>query len=204
MLVRHGETAWSKSGQHTGRTDIALTETGEQQGRSAGAIVRSVLAGATPARVLSSPRQRAVRTAELAGFPPNEVTEALAEWDYGDLEGRTSAQIHAELPGWTIWRGPVPGGEDADAITARLDGLLKDIAGDYDRAPVVLFSHGHACRCLAARWLGEPITFGRYLALGTGAVSVLGFEHDRPVLVHWNLDAVVTPSTVIPSMEAPA
>lgn len=199
ILVRHGETEWSRLGRHTGRADIALTDVGERQAVSAGNLVRAVLAGAEPVLVISSPRQRARRTAELAGFAPGLVTEDAAEWDYGDLEGLTSPQIAESQPGWTIWSGQVPGGEDAAAVTARMDRLLATAAiaaetavGDGGTAPVgpvVVFSHGHAGRCMVARWLGEPVTSGRHFKLGTGAVSSLGFEHDDPVILHWNLDS---------------
>ena len=125
----------------------------------------AVLAGTTPALVLSSPRTRALRTAELAGFPATETTEDAAEWDYGDFEGRTSDDIRQTYPGWTIWNGPVPGGEDAAAVTVRVDRLLQHVHETRaDRAgPVVIFSHGHASRCIAARWLREPVTFGSHL-----------------------------------------
>jgi probable phosphoglycerate mutase len=193
ILVRHGETEWSKSGKHTGRTDVPLTEAGQEQARAAGLLIRAVLGSAEPALVISSPRQRALRTAELAGFEPTTVTAAAAEWDYGDLEGKTSAEIQRQLPDWSIWAGPVPGGEDADAVTRRIDGLLAQIKPVTQIGPVLVFSHGHASRCIAARWLAEPVTSGRHYWLGTGAVSSLGQEHGRPVLLRWNLDKSVIP-----------
>jgi probable phosphoglycerate mutase len=192
VLVRHGETEWSRSGRHTGRTDIDLTATGEDQARATGRLIGAVLAGAEPAQVISSPRRRALRTAELAGYRPTEVTEAAAEWDYGSLEGLTSAQIAQRYPGWSIWDGPVPGGEDADAVTKRFDALLTAISDHRDPGPALVFSHGHAIRCIAARWLAEPVTAGRHYALGTGAVSALGFEREQPVLLRWNLDNSMT------------
>jgi probable phosphoglycerate mutase len=193
VLVRHGETDWSRTGQHTGRTDVALTATGEQQAVAAGKLVRRLLAGRPPAVVVSSPRQRARRTAELAGFEPDLVTEDAAEWDYGELEGLSSAEIGQRLPGWSIWDGPVPGGEDAGQVGARLDRLLARLAELVEpAAPILVFSHGHASRCLAARWLGEPVAGGRHYRLDTGAVSSLGYEHGRPVILHWNLDKTVS------------
>jgi broad specificity phosphatase PhoE len=193
VLVRHGETEWSRSGQHTGTTDIPLTGRGERQARAAGPLIRAMLGSTPPALVLSSPRQRARRTAELAGFEVDETAPDAAEWDYGDLEGRTSAEIARDFPGWSVWTGPIPGGEDAAAVTARLDRLLATVADRLARheesGPVLLFSHGHAIRCLAARWLGEPVTAGRRLWLSTGAVCSLGYEHGQPAVLHWNVDS---------------
>jgi probable phosphoglycerate mutase len=196
VLIRHGETEWSRSGQHTGSTDIALTEVGEQQARAAGPLIRGVLGATKPALVLSSPRQRARRTAELAGFEVDEISDDAAEWDYGDLEGLTSPEIRKRWPDWSVWSGPVPGGEDAEAVTARFDRLLARIAERYETeqlsGPVLVFSHGHAIRCLAARWLGDPVSCGRRFWLGTGAVSSLGYEHGGPVVLRWNVDATVS------------
>lgn len=197
VLVRHGETEWSRDGRHTGRTDIPLTEAGEQQAAAAGLILRQLLGSSQPAEVISSPRQRAMRTAQLAGFAPQLITEDAAEWDYGDFEGLTSEQIRRQIPHWNIWDGPVPGGESAAQMSARVDRLLADIERGLARAgdrPVLVFSHGHASRCIAARWLGEDVTGGRHYWLGTGAVSSLGFEHDRPVILRWNLDKSVIES----------
>lgn len=194
VIVRHGETEWSRTGQHTGRTDIALTEHGEQQARAAGPLIAAVLGDRRPQLVLSSPLQRASRTAELAGYPPDELTIDAAEWDYGQLEGLRSAEIVQRYPDWSIWDGPVPGGEDAEQVTVRIDRLLDRVrAADPLRAgSVLIFSHGHASRCVAARWLAEPVTAGQHFRLDTGAVSSLGYEHGRPVILHWNLDKAVT------------
>jgi broad specificity phosphatase PhoE len=186
VVVRHGQTEWSRTGQHTGRTDLPLTPTGEQQARAAGATVRAVLAGQPPALVLSSPRQRAWHTAELAGYPPDELTEDAAEWDYGELEGLTSAEIAERYPDWSIWTGPVPGGEDSEQVSARIDRLLHRAAAAD--GPVLVFSHGHASRCLAARWLAEPVGSGQYYRLDTGGLGTLGYEHHRPIILQWNLD----------------
>jgi probable phosphoglycerate mutase len=195
VLIRHGETEWSRSGQHTGRSDIALTELGEQQARAAGPLIRSVLGSTEPALVLSSPRQRAWRTAELAGFPAEDTDEDAAEWDYGDLEGLTSPDIRKRWPDWSVWSGPIPGGEDAAAVSARFDRLLDTIrvrlAATGRPGPALVFSHGHAIRCLAARWLGDPVSCGSRFWLGTGAVSSLGYEHGNPVVLRWNLSAVL-------------
>jgi broad specificity phosphatase PhoE len=194
VIVRHGETEWSRTGKHTGRTDVALTDNGERQARAAGALIAAVLGGQRPQLVLSSPRQRASRTAELAGYPPDELTADAAEWDYGQLEGLLRSEITQRYPDWSIWAGPVPGGEDAEAVTVRIDRLLARVrAADPLRAgPVLVFSHGHASRCIAARWLDEPVTAGQHFRLDTGAVSSLGYEHGRPVILHWNLDKTVT------------
>ncbi|MDQ1743051.1 MAG: hypothetical protein QOE23_1390 [Pseudonocardiales bacterium] len=198
VLIRHGETEWSRSGQHTGRTDIALTELGERQARAAGPLIRGVLGGTEPALVLSSPRQRARRTAELAGFAIDDTADDAAEWDYGELEGLTSSQIRQRWPDWSIWSGSVPGGEDAAAVTARFDRLLATIgtrlAAGGRSGPALVFSHGHAIRCLAARWLGDPVTAGQQFWLGTGAVCSLGYEHDRPVVLRWNVDSSLSPA----------
>ena len=195
VLIRHGETEWSRSGQHTGKSDIALTEVGEQQARAAGPLIRAVLGSHEPALVLSSPRQRAWRTAELAGFSVEETVEDAAEWDYGDLEGLTTPDIRKQYPDWSVWTGPVPGGEDATAVSARFDRLLGTITDRLQAAgrsgPVLVFSHGHAIRCLAARWLGDPVTWGRHFWLGTGAVCSLGYEHGYPVVLHWNVSTAL-------------
>ncbi|HEX2901994.1 MAG TPA: histidine phosphatase family protein [Jatrophihabitans sp.] len=185
IIVRHGETEWSATGKHTGRTDVPLTPAGEEQARQAGRIARALLGDRVPSEVVCSPRSRALRTAELAGFTPTEITEDAAEWDYGALEGRTSPEIRQDQPGWTIWSGEVPGGETGAQVGARADAVLarRDPGGT-----LVVFSHGHFSRCLAARWLGGPVNYGRFLRLGTGAVNSLGFEHGEPVLVYWNVD----------------
>jgi probable phosphoglycerate mutase len=153
--------------------------------------------------VLSSPRRRALDTARLAGFTPDEVTELAAEWDYGDFEGLTSAQIRASDPDWSIWSGHVPAGESGEQITQRIDALLRhidELRATRDGRPVVVFSHGHASRCIAARWLGEPVSAGRAYWLTTAAASSLGHEHGRPVILRWNLDA----SLATASIEGPA
>ena len=181
-LIRHGETAWSVSGQHTGRTEVPLTPEGVRQAEALG----DRLAGKQFALVLTSPRARARETCRLAGLAgAAQVDDDLAEWDYGDLEGRTSAEIRGEIPGWTIWSGPVPGGETAAQVGARADRVLaraRAAGGD-----VALFAHGHLLRVAAARWLGLPPAKGRLFALDTASVSVLGFEQNLPVIRSWNV-----------------
>lgn len=183
-LARHGETAWSKSGQHTGRTDIPLTEKGEADAARIGAR----LAGVTFAHVFSSPLRRARRTAELAGFEPVPEPDLL-EWDYGRNEGLRTVEIRQAQPGWDLFRDGAPGGESVAAIQGRIDGLvarLKALSGN-----VLLFAHGHVLRVLAARWVGQPVPFGRALLLSTATVSILGFDHhvmDEPAIKLWNDD----------------
>ncbi|AYO81553.1 histidine phosphatase family protein [Methylobacterium brachiatum] len=182
-LVRHGETAWSRSGQHTGRSDIPLTPAGEDAART----LAPRLAARTYAAVWSSPSSRAVTTCALAGFGAGRVIEPdLAEWDYGGYEGRTTKDILAERPGWRLFRDGCPGGEDAADVGARADRVIARIrALDAD---LILFSSAHVLRVLAARWIGLPPEGGAVLVLGTASVSVLGYEHDRsePVLRGWN------------------
>ncbi|HTZ44163.1 MAG TPA: histidine phosphatase family protein [Jatrophihabitans sp.] len=189
VIVRHGETEWSRTGRHTGRSDVDLTPAGERQAGQAGRLLAALLPDPCRVRVLSSPRCRAVRTAELAGYPPAELTEDAAEWDYGELEGRTSAEIGERFPGWTIWDGPVPGGEHPAEVAARADRVLARRVPEHT---LLVFSHGHFSRCLAARWLGEPVAFGRFLRLDTAAVSTLDFEHGTPAISRWNLAPLVT------------
>jgi probable phosphoglycerate mutase len=179
-LVRHGETEWSASGRHTGTTDIPLTAKGEESARE----LEPRLAKQEFDLVLTSPLQRARRTAELAGFPHAEVDPDLVEWSYGDYEGITTDQIRESVPGWTVWTHPSPGGETADEVSERLDRVVarcRAVAGN-----VLLVGHGHALRGLAARWLGLAVTEGRLLELDTGTVSVLGYERETAVVVHWN------------------
>jgi broad specificity phosphatase PhoE len=182
-LARHGETAWSLSGQHTGLTDLPLTERGESNARRLGERLR----GLVFAKTVTSPLRRAVRTFELAGFGTvAEVDKDLVEWNYGQYEGRTSAEIHSERPDWQLFRDGCPGGETPDQVGARADRVLSRVR--VSPGNVLLFSSGHFLRVLAARWLGlEPAT-GRYLLLSTASLSELGYEHDRsqPVIRLWN------------------
>ena len=180
-LIRHGETAWSLSGQHTGRTDIPLTPRGVRQAE----LLGRRLATRTFARVLTSPLARARETCRLAGqLGAATVDEDLREWDYGDYEGRTSAEIRQEVPGWTIWTGTLPGGESAQQVGARADRVIERSL--RANGEVALFAHGHLLRILAARWLQLPAVGGRYLALDTASLSKLGTERDQPVIRSWN------------------
>jgi probable phosphoglycerate mutase len=182
-LARHGETAWSLSGQHTGLTDLPLTERGEQLARQ----LHERLKGREFVQVLTSPLQRAMRTCELAGFKEvAEIDRDLVEWDYGEYEGLRTAEIHESRPDWNLFRDGCPGGETPPQVGARADRILaclRDLNGD-----ALLFSSGHFLRTLAARWLGLEPAAGRYFLLSTASLSVLGFEHQRsqPVLRLWN------------------
>ena len=182
-IVRHGETEWSLSGQHTGKTDIPLTENGERQA----AALRDMLSRVEPVRVLSSPRARALETARLGGIEVDETTEDLGEWDYGDYEGLTSPQIHETDPDWTVFVDGCPNGESVADVSARADRVLAHIAGHLADGPVMLFGHGHFSRVLGARWIGLPAAGGASLLLGTAAPSVLSAEHGTPALLRWNL-----------------
>lgn len=179
-LVRHGETEWSRSGQHTGVTDIALTAAG----RAAAKALADTLEGTAFDRVLTSPLQRARRTAEFTGFADAALEPDLVEWDYGDYEGLTSATIRETDPDWTIWTHGAPDGESVAAMSARMDRVLTRLRKHAGRQ--LLFAHGHSLRALAARWLGQPVGDGRLLRLDTATVSVLGYEHERPVVLRWN------------------
>ncbi len=183
VLVRHGETEWTLSGQHSGRTDVPLTEAGRRQVGS----VAPKLAGRSFAVVLSSPLSRAWDTAALVGFADRaERSDDLTEWDYGDYDGVTTAEIRRDRPGWTVWADGVPNGESVDDVGRRADRVVaraRDADGD-----VLLFSHGHFLRILAARWVGLAPADGRRLSLDPGSVSVLGWERETPVVVRWNDD----------------
>jgi broad specificity phosphatase PhoE len=180
-LVRHGETEWSRSGQHTGASDVALTEDGKRQAEALGALLRD----SEFARVFSSPKSRALETCRLAGYGDVvEIDDDLLEWNYGEYEGRTTADIRTEQPGWTVWSGPVPGGETPEQVAARTQHVIdraSTAGGD-----VALFAHGHVLRVLAATWLGLPPEAGRWFALGTASVSVLGHERETRVIALWN------------------
>lgn len=191
-LVRHGETDWSRSGRHTSRTDLPLTSHGEKQARALGAL----LAGARPVLVLTSPRQRAVRTVELAGLAdlaPVEVDPDLAEWEYGEYEGISTPQIRATAPGWTVWTGPTPGGETAEQVRVRADRALARIRTALERGPVLAVGHGHFSRVLAARWLGLPVESGRLFVLEPASPCLLGYEHGAPAVHRWNVPNPVEP-----------
>ena len=179
-VVRHGETEWSAAGRHTSTTDVELTAAGEGAARALGAR----LAGTAFDLVLTSPRARARRTAALAGFADAQVDDDLAEWAYGDYEGVTTSTIRQTVPGWTVWTHPSPGGESAEEVGRRLDRVVARVRRHGGR--VLVFGHGHASRVLAARWLDQPVAEGRFFRLDTATVSVLGYEHESPVVARWN------------------
>jgi broad specificity phosphatase PhoE len=179
VLLRHGATEWSLSGQHTGRTDIALLDVGRAQAEAAGELLRSM----TFAQVLTSPLLRARETCTLAGFD-GELEPDLLEWDYGAYEGLTSAEIRDERSGWDLWVDGVVDGEGAADVGRRVDRVIERarlVQGD-----TLCVAHGHVLRVLAARWLGLPPVGGRLFALGTGTVSILGWERETPVVILWN------------------
>jgi broad specificity phosphatase PhoE len=181
-LMRHGETEWTLSGAHTGRTDLPLTQRGEERARDVGKILK----GRKFAMVLSSPLLRAKETCRLAGYSEGmKIDSRLLEWDYGDYEGKTTVDIRKLQPGWFLWRDGVPGGETAAQVGARADAVIDELKKVQGEAAI--FSHGHFLRVFAARWLQEDPTGGRLLALDTASISVLGFERDVQVIRHWNM-----------------
>jgi broad specificity phosphatase PhoE len=176
-LLRHGETEWSRTGRHTGRTDLPLTEHGEEQARTAGRLLVTLRGDDGPRPVVwCSPRRRAWDTAALAGLTPDAIREDLAEWDYGDYEGRTTPDIRTGDPGWTVWTHPAPHGETGEEIAKRIDGVIADADRELDRHDVVLVGHGHASRVLVARYLGLPPGAGVGFAFDPASVTVLGHE----------------------------
>jgi probable phosphoglycerate mutase len=181
-LVRHGETEWSRSGAHTGRTDLPLTPAGRENAAALGRL----LAGHRFGLVLCSPMQRARETCRLAGYGDAALIEPnLREWDYGDFEGRTTASIRQEIPGWSLWVSGVRNGETVDQVAARADAVIaRALAAEGDAA---LFAHGHILRILTARWLGLAGDGGRLFALGTASIGVLGYERETRVITRWNL-----------------
>jgi len=189
ILLRHGETEWSASGQHTGRTDIPLTARGE----AAAAALAPALAQRPIRAVFTSPASRAVRTAELAGLHDAKLDSDLQEWDYGGYEGRTTPQIQQDRPGWYLWRdGVIPGdaahpGETVAQVGARADAVLARVRPLLADGDVALVAHGHILRVLTARWLELAPDCGRLFRLDTGTVSTLGTEHGYPVITAWNL-----------------
>jgi probable phosphoglycerate mutase len=179
-LARHAETEWSLSRQHTSRTDLPLTANGERQARA----LAPRLAGHQFALVVSSPAQRARRTAELAGFGEVVVDEDFREYDYGEYEGLTTAEIHARRVDWDLWRDGCPAGESTGEVAARIDRVaerLRAAGGD-----VLAFGHGHASRVLATRWIGLDADLSRHLMLSTASLSVIGVEHEQPAVRLWN------------------
>lgn len=183
-LVRHGETEWSATGRHTGRTDIPLTERGREQARAAAPL----LAGAPIVAVATSPLQRARETCALLGYGADAVDDPdLMEWDYGAYEGITTAQIREQAPGWTVWSAPCPDGETADEVAARVDRVIERARARHGLTLVV--AHGHVLRVLAARWLRLAPSEGRLFRLDTATVSLLGWERETPVILRWNATA---------------
>jgi len=182
FIVRHGETEWSTLGKHTGRTDVPLTSVGREQAADLGRR----LAGHRFARVLTSPLQRADETARIAGFPDAVPDDDLMEWDYGDLEGRTTADIRESLADWSIWTGPWPGGETVDEVGARVDRVIARCLDPAVDGDVLVFAHGHLLRVFAARWVGQPAAQGRMFALGTATLGILGWDRANRVIETWN------------------
>ena len=180
VLVRHGQTEWSASGQHTSRTDLPLTEIGRERAQQ----LAPRLAQRSFALVMSSPLRRARETAELAGFAAPVISDDLREWDYGEYEGLTTDQIRERRPDWDLWRDGCPGGESPEQVGVRADRVLEVMraaAGD-----VLAFAHGHILRVTGARWVAQPVAFGGHLALSAGAISTLDFERTTEVLSEWN------------------
>jgi broad specificity phosphatase PhoE len=180
LLIRHGETEWSRSGQHTGRADIALTANGEAQAELLGQALRGKSFTAW-----TSPLSRARETSRLAGVNA-QIDDGLVEWNYGVFEGRTTLDIRKEIPDWSVWTSPIPGGETLEQVAARarlvLDRVTQAATGD-----IALFAHGHILRILAACWIGLPPLAARHLALDTATISVLSHERETPVIQHWNI-----------------
>lgn len=180
-LIRHGETAWSLSGAHTSRTDIPLTDAGRERARKVGEYLR----GKSFSMVLTSPMQRARDTCRIAGLGDGaEIDDDLSEWNYGAYEGRTTKEIQREIPGWSVWTSPMIDGESMDQVAERANRVIAWAAANGGR--VALFAHGHILRILAACWIQSPPVLGSRLALGTGSVSVLGYEHETRVISMWN------------------
>jgi broad specificity phosphatase PhoE len=184
VLVRHAQTEWSLSGQHTGTTDLALTD----QGRALTEHLRRRLSGSRFDRVLTSPLRRATETCRIAGFAEAaEVCDDLVEWNYGDYEGRTTADIRTEHPAWELWRDGAPGGEAPSDVSDRLDRVVTTLLDSCAHGgDILVFGHGHSLKALTIRWLGLDIVHGRHLDLGTGSVSALGWKREVRVLDRWN------------------
>jgi broad specificity phosphatase PhoE len=185
VLIRHGETTWSASGQHTSVTDLELTENGVSQAKA----LAPLLAGREFAAVWSSPRRRALVTAGLAGLEVTAMVPDLAEWAYGDYEGRTTEEIQADDPEWSLWTegGRGAGGETAEEVAARLDRALAEAEPLLDRGDVAFVAHGHSLRVAAARWLGRPARDGRDFTIDTASIAALGYEHGNHAIALWNL-----------------
>jgi|SRR5215469_946095 len=189
-LIRHGETEWSRSGAHTGRTDLPLTDTGRARAQALGTLLK----GRRFALVLTSPLERARETCRLAGYGDvAQIEPNLHEWDYGDYEGRTTSAIRKERPGWSLWADGVPNGESVDHVGERASAVIqRATAANGDAA---LFAHGHILRILAARWMSLPPVDGRLLVLATASISILGYERDTRAITLWNVTAEGLPTT---------
>ena len=184
-LVRHGETEWSLSGAHTSTTDIPLTDHGRKRAEE----LRGYLKGTDFSKVFVSPAQRAQETCQIAGFGSQAITvDSLREWNYGEAEGKTTKDMRAQYgPDWSGWKKRLLGGEEVEAVGRRADDVIRQAGeGARDGAKVALFAHAHILRIVAARWIGLEASGGQYFALGTGSVSVLGWERETAVLTHWN------------------
>jgi broad specificity phosphatase PhoE len=191
VLLRHGQTEWSASGQHTSRTDIPLTDRGRVLAEETAELGRRILRDRTPALVLTSPRARARTTAELAGLHADRVDDRLVEWDYGSYEGLTTDQIRADQPGWSIWENGAPGGESPEQVGKRADDLIADITASLADGDVVLVGHGHFSRVLMTRWIELPVVEGARLMMDAPAWAVLGHYHgDVRCLDHVNLHSL--------------
>jgi broad specificity phosphatase PhoE len=182
VLIRHGETEWSAARRHTSYTDVDLTATGVRQAAALGGR----LAGRSFAAVLSSPRRRALRTAEIAGLDITEVDDDLVEWNYGEYEGITTKEIRERRPDWDLWTQGCPGGELPAEVQRRIDRLWTTVAPLLDRGDVALVAHGHSLRVAGARWIELPASGGSRLRLDTATLCALGYEHGRRVILHWN------------------
>lgn len=181
FLIRHGETEWSRSGQHTGRTDIALTQHGQAQAEFLGRALRGKTFAAW-----TSPLSRAQMTCRLAGVEQAQVDDRLTEWNYGIFEGRTTLDIRKEIPDWSVWDSPITGGETLEQVATRAHLVLQSVT-QATTGDIALFAHGHILRILAACWVGLPPITARYLALDTATISVLGYERETRVIKHWNM-----------------
>jgi probable phosphoglycerate mutase len=185
FLIRHGETEWSASGRHTGRTDVPLTVAG----RRAAEGIKEALQGLR-LEVWTSPLDRARETSRLAGFPSAPFDDDLREWDYGVYEGRTTLEIRQETPDWSIWLAPITNGESLDQVAARARRVIDRVTAN-EGSDIALFAHGHFLRILAACWIGMPPLTGRFLALDTATVSILGYERQTRVIRRWNVATVL-------------
>jgi broad specificity phosphatase PhoE len=186
-LIRHGQTEWSETGRHTSHTDVPLTPEGERRATRAGRVLADLRGDTPPALVLSSPRTRALRTAALAGLTVDEVTEDLAEWDYGDYEGLTTPQIREHVPGWTVWTHPCPNGETPDQVAARATKILDRARTALPHGDVILTGHGHFSRVLIAAWLTLPPPSGVHFALDAAGVAALADERGEPQIRRLNI-----------------